>query len=64
MLGFAYLMLDCWLEVSCIRKVLRPANSIKVFRGFPSSQSKYTNVTSKHGDLALQVGGVSDKTVK
>jgi hypothetical protein len=34
------LMLDCWLEVSCIRKVLRPANSIKVFRGFPWSQSK------------------------
>jgi hypothetical protein len=34
MLGFADLMLDCWLEVSCIRKVLRPANSIKVFRGF------------------------------
>jgi hypothetical protein len=25
MLGFADLMLDCWLEVSCIRKVLRPA---------------------------------------
>jgi hypothetical protein len=33
MLGFADLMLDCWLEVSCIQKVLRPANSIKVFRG-------------------------------
>jgi hypothetical protein len=30
MLGFADLMLDCWLEVSCIRKVLRLANSIKV----------------------------------
>jgi hypothetical protein len=34
------LMLDCWLEVSCIQKVLRPANLIKVFRGFPWSQSK------------------------
>jgi hypothetical protein len=33
MLGFSDLMLDCWLEVSFIRKVLRPANSIKVFRG-------------------------------
>jgi hypothetical protein len=33
MLGFADLMLDCWLEVSCIRNVLRPANSIKVFLG-------------------------------
>jgi hypothetical protein len=31
MLGFADLMLDCWLEVSCIRKDLRPASSIKVF---------------------------------
>jgi hypothetical protein len=31
---------DCWLEVSCIRKFLRLANSIKVFRGFPWSQSK------------------------
>jgi hypothetical protein len=26
--------------------------------------SHYTNVTSKYGDLALQVGGVSDETVK
>jgi hypothetical protein len=34
MLGFANLMLDCWLEVSCIRKVLRLANSINVFRSF------------------------------
>jgi hypothetical protein len=33
-------MPDCWLEVGCIRKVLRPANSIKVFCGFPWSQSK------------------------
>jgi hypothetical protein len=40
MLGLADLMLDCWLEVSCIRMVLRTANSIKVFRGFPWSQSK------------------------
>jgi hypothetical protein len=40
LLGFEDLMLDCWLEVSCIPKVLRPANSIKVFRGFPWSQSK------------------------
>jgi hypothetical protein len=40
MLGFADLMLACWLEVSCIWKVLRPANSIKVFRTFPWSQSK------------------------
>jgi hypothetical protein len=24
----------------CIRKVLQPANSIKVFRGFPWSQNK------------------------
>jgi hypothetical protein len=32
MLGFADLMLGCWLEVSCIRKVLRPANSDQ---GFP-----------------------------
>jgi hypothetical protein len=33
-----YSMPDCWLEVS--QKVLRPANPIKVFRGFPWSQSK------------------------
>jgi hypothetical protein len=26
--------------------------------------SHCTNVTSEYGDLALQVGGVSDKTVK
>jgi hypothetical protein len=26
--------------------------------------SHYTNVTSKYGDLALQVGGVSDGKVK
>jgi hypothetical protein len=26
--------------------------------------SHWTNVTSKYGDLALQVGGVSDDTVK
>jgi hypothetical protein len=26
--------------------------------------SHCTNVTSKYGDLALQVGGVSDETVK
>jgi hypothetical protein len=39
------LMLDCWLEVSCIRKVLRLANSIKVFRGFPWSQGKCWVVT-------------------
>jgi hypothetical protein len=35
-----YQMPDSWLTASCIRKVLRPANSIKVFRGFPWSQSK------------------------
>jgi hypothetical protein len=40
MLGIADLMPDCWLEVSLHPKVLRPANSIKVFRGFPWSQSK------------------------
>jgi hypothetical protein len=86
MLGFADLMLDCWLEISFIRKVLRPANSIKVFRGpranaelvprfhialhashaaFPMvalETSHCTNVISKYGDLALQVGGVSDET--
>jgi hypothetical protein len=91
MLGFADLMLNCWLEVSCIRKVLRPANSIKFFRVFLGPRanaelvlkfhvalhashaalpmvsleiSHCTNVTSKYGDLALQVGGVSDETVK
>jgi hypothetical protein len=88
MLGFADLMTDCWLEVSCIRKVLRPANSIIVFRGPKANAelvpkfhaalhashaalpmvaleiSHFTNVTSKYGDLALQVGGVSDETVK
>jgi hypothetical protein len=26
--------------------------------------SHYTNMTSKYGDLALQVGGFSDETVK
>jgi hypothetical protein len=26
--------------------------------------SHCTNVTSKYGDLALQIGGVSDETVK
>jgi hypothetical protein len=86
MLGHADLMPDCWLEVSCIRKVLPPANSIKGFRGpranaelvpnfhVPASHaalpmvileiSHCTNVTLKYGDLALQVGGVSDETVK
>jgi hypothetical protein len=91
MLGFADLMPDCWLEVSRIRKVLRPANSIKVFPGFLGPRanaelvpkfhvalhashaalpmvaleiSHCTNVTSKYGDLALQVGEVSDETVK
>jgi hypothetical protein len=88
MLGFADLMLDCWLEVSCIRKVLRPANSIKVLLGPRANAevvpkfhvplhasyaalpmvileiSHCTNVTSKYGDLVLQVGGVSDETVK
>jgi hypothetical protein len=88
MLGFADLMLDCWLEVSFIRKVLRPANSIAVFLGPRANAelvpkfhvalhashaalpmvilkiSHSTNVTSKCGDLALQVGGVSDETVK
>jgi hypothetical protein len=33
MLVFADLLLDCWLEVTCIRKVLQPANWIKVFHG-------------------------------
>jgi hypothetical protein len=81
-------MPDCWLEVSCIRKILLPANSIKVFLG-PRANAELirkfhvglhashaalpivtleilhcTNVTSKYGDLALQVGGVSDETVK
>jgi hypothetical protein len=88
MLGFADLMLDCWLEVSCIRKVLRPATSIKVFRCPRANAelvSKFhvalhashaalpmvileishcTKVTSKYEDLALQVGGVSNETVK
>jgi hypothetical protein len=36
-LGLAYLMPDCWLEV---RKVLRTANKIKVSRGFSWPQSK------------------------
>jgi hypothetical protein len=36
----AYVMPDCWLEVSLYPEVLRMANSIKVFRGFPLSQSK------------------------
>jgi hypothetical protein len=40
MLVLAYLMSDCWLESVCIRKVLRLANTIKVFRGFPWPQSK------------------------
>jgi hypothetical protein len=31
MLGSADLMPDCWLEGSCIREVLRPANSVNVF---------------------------------
>jgi hypothetical protein len=30
----------------------------------PSSMSKGRSVTSKYGDLTLQVGGVSDETVK
>jgi hypothetical protein len=88
MLGFADLMLDCWLEVSYIRKVLRPANSIKVFldpRANAELLPKFhvalhashailpmvmleisycTSVTSKCGDPTLQVGGVSDETVK
>jgi hypothetical protein len=87
-LGFADLVLDCWLEVGCIRRVLRPANSIKVFLGLGANAglvpgfrvallasgaalpmvalkvSHCTNVTSKYGDLALQVGGVSNETVK
>jgi hypothetical protein len=81
-------MPDCWLEVSCIRKVLRPANSIKVFFGPRANVelvpkfhvalhasyaalpmvaleiSHCTKVTPKYGDLAHQVGGVSDETVK
>jgi hypothetical protein len=91
MIGFEDLMPDCWLEVSCIRKVLRPANSIKVFVVFlgPRANAELvpkfrvalhashaalpmvaleisycTSVTSIYGDLALQVGGVSDETVK
>jgi hypothetical protein len=88
MLGFADLMLDCWLEVSCIREILWLANSIKVFLGPRANAelvpkfhvalhashaalpmvaleiSHCTNMTSKYGDLALQVGGVSDETVK
>jgi hypothetical protein len=56
MLGFEDLMPDCSLGVSCIRKVLRPANSIKVFVVFLGPRA--------NGDLALQVGEVSDETVK
>jgi hypothetical protein len=88
MLGFADLMMDCWLEVSCIRKVLRPANKIKVLL-FPRANAELvpkfhvalhayhaalpmvileisycTSMTSKYGDLVLQVGGISDETVK
>jgi hypothetical protein len=78
MLGFADLMPDCWLEVSCSRKVLRQADSIKLVPKFHVARhashaalpmvemeiSHCTNVGSKYGDLALQVGGVSDETVK
>jgi hypothetical protein len=33
---YMYLKRDCWLEIwFYIRKVLRPAKSIKVFRDFP-----------------------------
>jgi hypothetical protein len=91
MLGFADLMPDCWLEVSCIRKSCdRPTRSrfSVVFLGPRANAelvpkfhvalhashgtlsmvtleiSHCTNVTSKYGDLALQVGGVSDETVK
>jgi hypothetical protein len=30
----------------------------------PQKISLFTDVTSKYGDLAFQVGGVSDETVK
>jgi hypothetical protein len=91
MLGFADLMPDCWLEVSCIPKVLRrptrsrfsvvflsPRANAELVRKFHVALhashaalpmvaleiSHCTNVTSKYGDLALQIGGVSDETVK
>jgi hypothetical protein len=90
MLGFADLMLDCWLEVSCIQKVLRPANSSRFSVVFlrPRANAELvpkfhvalyashaalpmvleishcTNMTLTYGDLDLQVGGVSNETVK
>jgi hypothetical protein len=40
MLGLAYLMSVAGQKSVCITKVLRLANPLKVFRGFPWSQSK------------------------
>jgi hypothetical protein len=34
-IGLAYLMLDCWLEVSLHPEGPATGHSIKVFRGFP-----------------------------